>query len=74
VFNADGSIICFTCTDGKPRLYDVPRPVPDELKTIRCWAKANSGYLADEEGILHQLSQAEWLESQVEVNKLLNGR
>jgi WD40 repeat protein len=69
-FSADGSMILFTCADGQARLYDVPLPLSNDRKMIRAWARAVSDFQLDDKGLLRQLSQAEWLAAQQELQRL----
>jgi WD40 repeat protein len=69
-FNSDGTVILFTCSDGTARLYDVPQPMPDNPDMIRLWGRARSGFQLDEKSTPRQLSQAEWLKAQKELELL----
>ena len=69
-FNADGSVLCFHCTDGSARLYAVPQQLPDNPSFVRAWARACCAFQLDNNGILRQLSQAEWLNAQRELDSL----
>jgi WD40 repeat protein len=70
VFNAEGSTICFQCTDGSTRLYAVPSQLPNDPKLIRAWAKSRGAFEMGNNGTLRQLSQAEWLEARRELQSL----
>jgi WD40 repeat protein/tRNA A-37 threonylcarbamoyl transferase component Bud32 len=63
-FSPDNKSILFQCADGTARLYEVPQKLPDDPDRNRTWARARSGIQLDASGALHQLSQAEWLEAQ----------
>ena len=70
VFNSDGTVILFQCSDGTARLYDVPRQLPDDSELIRAWARARTGIQLDDNGIPQRLSQAEWIEAEKELDAL----
>jgi WD40 repeat protein len=74
IFSSDGSTILFICGDGTARLYDVPKPLPDDPAYIRAWTRARSGYVADTNGVPRKLSQSEWLEAQSELAELEDAR
>jgi hypothetical protein len=63
-------VILFKCTDGTARLYYVPQPLADNPKIVRAWAQAQTGFKADDKGMLGRLSQSEWLASQEELSAL----
>jgi WD40 repeat protein len=66
-FNTDGSHILFQCKDGGVLLYETPRPLPNDDKLVRTWARARTGLRLDNKGMLKQLSEAEWLQAQREL-------
>jgi eukaryotic-like serine/threonine-protein kinase len=69
-FSADASLIRFRCIDGSARLYAVPQQLPDNPTFIRAWGRAYCAFQLDNNGILRQLSQAEWLDAQREIESL----
>jgi hypothetical protein len=58
------------CRDETARLYKVPQQLPDNPQFIKLWPRIQTGFEADEKGMLHQLSGAQWLEDQAELAEL----
>jgi WD40 repeat protein/tRNA A-37 threonylcarbamoyl transferase component Bud32 len=63
-FNSTGSEILFQCRDGSVRLYDVPEPLLEKGALVEAWARVRSGFQMDEKLEPRQLTQAEWLAAQ----------
>ena len=56
-------------SDRTARLWQIPR-IPDNPELIRRWAASSTGLEIDDNGILHHLSQAEWLKARDDLEKL----
>jgi WD40 repeat protein len=67
-FSADGRTALTGGMDKMARLWDVGlSPVPDELPRMRAWVQVRTGKVLNEQGVLRQLSHAEWLQARREL-------
>jgi WD40 repeat protein len=69
-FEPNGSEIQFRCADGTVRLYDIPKPLPDDPEFIHAWSRARSGFELGDTLEPRQLTQAEWLKSRERLSSL----
>jgi len=70
MFSFDGLEILLVCSDGTVRSYIVPQQLPNRSKLVSAWSRTRTGVAMDDRGVLRQLSRAEWLASQAELNSL----
>ncbi|HKI31749.1 MAG TPA: protein kinase [Gemmataceae bacterium] len=49
--------------DETARLWEVVEPAPDDLDRLRAWVHVRTGKAFDDQGVLRQLSQADWLQA-----------
>jgi WD40 repeat protein len=69
-FNFEGTAILFQYSDGSARRYSIPVPLPNDSEFVTAWAKVHCAFESDNNGLLRQLSQSEWLTAQDELRGL----
>jgi serine/threonine protein kinase len=61
-FSPDGHTI-LTASGNTARLWEVVELAPDDLDRLRAWVRVRTGKAFDDQGVLRQLSQADWLQA-----------
>jgi hypothetical protein len=62
-FSPDGRTVLTRSWDKAARLWEVVEPPPDDLDRLRAWVHVRTGKAFDDQGVLRQLSQADWLQA-----------
>jgi WD40 repeat protein len=62
-FSPNGRIVLTGSDDNTARLWQAVQPAPDDINRLHAWVHVRTGKAFDAQGILRQLSQADWLQA-----------
>jgi WD40 repeat protein/serine/threonine protein kinase len=62
-FSPDGRTILTGSYDNTARLWRLPLSAPDELERVRTWVRVRTAKRFDDQRVLHDLNQAQWIEA-----------
>lgn len=69
-FSFDGSAILLQSVNGTVRRFRVPQQLRDDAALIRAWALSHAAFESDNNGVLRQVSAAEWVAAQQALHDL----